>query len=81
MTHKEKAKELVDRFTDYADSFECEVFTSDENQLKNAKQCASICVDEIIKALKDNHDYSKSVSVEFTYWQEVKNEIPHYEMP
>ena len=56
MSPKEKAKELVDKFT-----FRCEECDYDWN----AKQCALIAVDEIIKNFFSNFDY----------WQEVKQEI------
>ena len=63
MNQKEKARELVERFEKFY------VLNHQE-----AKQCALICCDEIIKALEDNHDYTKCY-IEFVYWQEVKKEI------
>mgnify|MGYP001256678993 CR=1 FL=1 len=41
-------KELVDKFEEFADDMECNIFTSSENRFKNAKQCALIAVDEMI---------------------------------
>lgn len=60
MTPKEKAKELVDKFNYY-----------DKHYLMlDAKQCALIAVDEIIKS----HTYGLSTELK-NYWQEVKQEI------
>ena len=65
MTPKEKAEELVNRFAPYVDTFH-------KGILENAKQCALIAVDEILKSY-DSKDliYPKEVK----YWQEVKKEI------
>ena len=57
MTPKEKAEKLVQRFiyrrTDYVG-------------VDDAKQCALIAVDEILKAVEGKYD---------EHWQEVKEEI------
>ena len=63
MTPKEKAKELVEKFSDLEDG---------EMYIGKSKQCALITVDEIIgiKLLwfqKDTKDLD--------YWQEVKQEL------
>ena len=64
MTPKEKAKELVDRFR-----------IGDRNMKSKAKQCALICVDEILKnSLQLPVLLSTAVSEEI-YWEEVKQEI------
>jgi len=60
MTPKEKAKELVDKFTFRRE--ECDYYW-------NAKLCALIALNEIINAGKDVDEFSDS------YWQEVKQEI------
>jgi len=86
MTPKEKAEELVERFLPYSDYNECDVFTERENQFKNAKHCALICVDEILEAnekisLKDlretmqTNDILCQLTDNAMYWQEVKQEI------
>ena len=77
MTPKEKAKELVDKYSDnivvkfqeYAGAHYSELELSDTE----TKQCALICVDEclIIEKGKDL-DYSK---LRLEYWEEVKQEI------
>ena len=59
MTSKEKALDLQHRMKDclYSDG------------LVDAKQCASICVEEILKLYKDNWNIANS------YWKEVKEEL------
>ena len=72
MTAKEEAKELIDRFMPFSDYNECDVFTQRENQLKNAKQCALICVDEMENIQFKMYGQDK----EFTlHYMEVKEEI------
>ena len=56
MTAKEKAKDLVSKFR-----------IEDRNMKSKAKQCALICVDEILNSHID--------SVYETYYLEVKQEI------
>jgi small-conductance mechanosensitive channel len=76
MTAKEKAIRLVDRFK--ADTV---IYTRDGNgytlgveiRLQNAKNCALICVEEILES-----HYKVLVGVmpkTYDYWQEVKQEI------
>ena len=64
MTPKEKAKELVNMFCWHqSDDYP----NSDEDY--HAKQCALICVDEILGG-------SRLFYIEdYSYWQEVKEEI------
>lgn len=64
MTPKEKAKELFNRFYEI-EPVEPIYIGMDRGQ---AKQCALICVDEII-----NNDYGSRSDMIF--WQEVKQEI------
>jgi len=61
MNPKEKAKELVDKFSNVPllDSYE-------------AKQCALIAVDEIFEALDEHHWQNRNVT---EYYREVKQEI------
>ena len=65
MTPKEKAKELVGQFS----WIDCS---------SDAKQCALICVDEIISIPSIQaayaQGYSNSKSTE-SYWREVKQEL------
>lgn len=60
MTHKEKAEELVGKFLDHSD-FE----TTDPSE--PAKQCAIICVDEILMLKIGNNERE--------YYDQVKQEI------
>jgi hypothetical protein len=68
LTPKEKAKELMSKFN--------EIHTLNNYE---AKQCASIEVDEILKSKKQNIIHFYRCGDEFCecggYWQEVKSEI------
>ena len=61
MTAKEKAIELVERF------YVCKISTNRFRD-EEAKQCALICVDEIVKN-------TLQVPQVLDYWNEVKQEI------
>ena len=68
MIAKEKAKELVDRFLSIKGADDC-----GNSYSYVAKQCALICVDEILES-----HYKVFVGVMpkvYDYWQEVKQEI------
>jgi len=69
MTPKEKAKELVDKYSNPFDRNGC---IPPSEALLNAtlKQCALIAVDEILNYLKTD-----GFSIQINYWQEVKQEI------
>ena len=81
MTPKEKAKELVDRFWNL-DMIDDEGYTFWISK-QNSKQCALICVDEIIEAnptvifeeIIDGVGYQLTRDGNLKYWQEVKQEI------
>lgn len=76
MRAKDKAKELVEKFLPYSYYHEMDnSMNRNYQQEDNAKQCALICVDEIIKQLdciSFNHDIE---DLPFKYWEEVKQEI------
>jgi hypothetical protein len=79
MTPKEKAQELVDKFSNVEIYISIEP-TDIECQLKHtqcdaAKQCAIIAVDEIIKLLVDLSGDSFTYVNDVIYYQEVKHEI------
>jgi hypothetical protein len=59
MTAKDKAKELVDRFR-----------IGDRNMKSKAKQCALICVDEIVE-----FGTKQGIREPMMYWSKVKQEI------
>ena len=65
MTPKEKAMELLYKFQD-------QLFNEDELE---AKQCALICVDEILDYIKRINDYSQMEVLSNKDWQEVKQEL------
>ena len=66
MTPKEKAEELVDKFTQTnGNSF-------------FAKECALIAVDEILNSINSITDKYIELGMR-QFWQEVKQEIVNYE--
>ena len=73
MTPKEKAKELTERFL-----FPITQRFAEQNEIISkrysnaAKECALICVDEIIEELKR---YTDPDSLGVLYWNDVKKEI------
>jgi hypothetical protein len=69
MTPKEKAIELISKFKPYADYQEDDCFNQIEKMLINAKHCALIAVDELIKEV-NNCDVG--------YWEKVKEEIEKF---
>ena len=74
MTSKEKAKQLVNKFRDFADGIDSETDRFSPNiEKKNAKQCALIVVDEIIEELLSGIDFWMERRIK--YWQEIKKEI------
>ena len=70
MTPKEKADELIESFAETIEPIRIGVLV--ERNWNNAKQCALIAVDEIIKQnVNTPTDYGAS----WTYWMQVKKEI------
>jgi hypothetical protein len=63
-TPKEKAKELVNKFSDLEDG---------EMYIGKAKQCALIAIDEIINSIVIT-DLTIADN-QFKYWEKVKSEI------
>ena len=68
MTAKDKAKELIQLFYNKQCSH-----SITELAYKSAKQCALICVDEIVQVLWHNHE--KNSEKMYRYYIEVKKEI------
>ena len=62
MTPKEKAKQLVDKF-----SYRIHIVNCFHDNKVNSKESALIAVDEILNTIHTN--------MEDRYWQEVKQEI------
>jgi hypothetical protein len=88
MKAKEKAKELVDKFYSKISGMELSYiskliqYPNGDSHFENTKQCALICVKEIISLRKldiKNPDISdwdlESIDLNINYWQEVKTEI------
>ena len=66
-TPKEKAKELVEKFTDIENKYK------EYTDFKQAKQCALTAVDEMINYLLAS-DWTV-INNKAKYWQEVKTKI------
>ena len=65
MKPKEKANELVNKMLDFTDWHD-----------EDAKQCALIAVDELLKLENNNGYYFDGTNVtSISFWQEVKKEI------
>jgi hypothetical protein len=77
MTPKEKADELVNKFTPHTKVFHEHLGWV--NYLDSTKQCALIAVNEMLEELDhlafDDFDYGTS---KMMYWIEVKREIENY---
>ena len=72
MTPKEKTLQLVNSFKDKSYA------RTEFYQERNAKNCALICVDEIIDAFnfpKYDGDPETEINGDELYWQDVKQEI------
>ena len=82
MMPRDKAKELIMKFSEYAyfeDSGYSAFSKIEKAQLKeNAKKCAALAVDEIIKAI--DFDWMEAQNLEriHCYWEIVKEEIEKY---
>jgi hypothetical protein len=82
MDVKEEAKKLIDKFRKHVD---CDLSGEDgfeyskDAETYNAKQCALIVVDEIIKALMyppQLNEYRQVIHIKvLQYWKELKKEI------
>lgn len=73
MTPKEKAKELVDRF-----SYRIHIVNCFHDNKVNSKESALIAVDEIYKLpLKVGQylDNEESIEMYYAFWEDVKQEI------
>lgn len=94
MTPKEKARELAGKFTKHTLMFDRDIGGDGWfAQPEEAKQCASICVEEIIKALQEYDENTEgylkeegyisaelqNMESDFRYWSAVKQEILNYE--
>ena len=69
MKSKDKATDLIYKFSSLVKINESQIELTE----RRAKQCALICVDEIISNRSQIHMKNK------LYWKEVKKEIENYE--
>ena len=79
MTPKEKAIELVDKFTIPYYEWDGDGYNINwDETFKNRKQCALIAVEEIYFGIfhyLKNTDELQNADREFVYWEQVKQEI------
>ena len=68
MNAKEKAIELVSKYESWVKINECQIELTE----RRSKQCALICVDELIESLEINTWENRKI---IEYYQEVKQEI------
>jgi hypothetical protein len=75
MTPKEKAEDLLDKYTTYImNSYKFHfIITKDEIYL--SKKCALIAVDEILSDYKNYLLHENTAYKGLMYWKEVKQEI------
>lgn len=75
MEAKNKAIQLVEKFLQYVDCGDNRYST--KQQEENAKQCALICVEEILSLNTESFDEANNPHHYFSkkYWQQVKQEI------
>ena len=68
MTPKKEANELIDKFLD---------LEGDDVQINliDAKNCALICVNEILKSTSVTFDVEEIEFMKRQYWEEVKREL------
>jgi hypothetical protein len=75
MSPKEKAEELINKFIPHADYWDCR--NDEPLEEDHAKECALICVDEIISAIIEqaiSHPHLQNIG----YWEKVKKHIEEY---
>lgn len=79
MKPKEHAKQLIEKFQDFA--FYTDKETQESDVVWNAKQCALILVDERLQELNFTHiGYGKGImegyqKTKIKYWNDVKSAI------
>jgi len=73
LTPKEKAKELVDKYIPMTKSFVTNIGWVESPEL--AKQCALLCVDEIIQHAEKAYRNEDIIIGAKLYWEEVQQEI------
>jgi hypothetical protein len=80
MEAKEKAKELIELFSDFVDYKDDDCINEIEKILVNAKHCARISVNESIKVLEENSMYLGFYYYKVVeFYEKVLREIDYYE--
>ena len=77
MTPKEKAKELVYKFSQVIPPSKYEAYEDGvkiDFDYENAKQCALITVDEILEVINETM-VLVDIESDYDYWQEVKIDL------
>lgn len=72
MTPKEKAEELYNKFNPHVLQRD---FFGDDVEKAKSKQCALIAVEEILKAIRKDSDFTITYEKAKEYYQQVKKEI------
>jgi hypothetical protein len=77
MTPKEKADELIKKFSGFVTTWNCyyDCPENPDNILKDAKECALIAVDEILSTLGNEVIFVFTDFNWVLYWEQVKKEI------
>ncbi len=71
-----KAKELIEKFIKYSHSdWYDEGGWNNVQLLENAKQCAILCVDEVILSNPHSNPFNTELYSTMEFWQIVKQEI------
>jgi hypothetical protein len=70
MTPKEKAKELINKYSSWVRDYDISKYS-----IINQKECALIAVDEILNTLSIEPIRVNNKYQTLKYWQEVKQEI------
>ena len=87
MTPKQKAQELIERFSEH--SIYWDYYNDEPPDEDHTKECVLICIDEVLESnekisLKDlsetmeTNDILCQLTDNAMYWQEVKKEIENY---
>ena len=72
MIPKEKAKELIDKYSDYVAMADRYGYTLESDLIVLSKKCALIAVDEILDIIDNMNEYDHRLDY---YWEQVKQEI------
>lgn len=79
MTPQEKAEELVNKFRPmmycYVGSEMLTNTFNEQEQIRNAKQCALICVEPMIYFIESHNNEWYGWAEDLEFWQEVQHEI------